>query len=108
MKELEQILPLVVGLCGTIYGIYCSNKSNRRNDVREIKTETEVDTILKLDIEYIKRSMDSLLLEQREANKKLASVNEEITKLKVELARLKETTKLVQARIDKIEEKEKS
>ena len=86
----------IFGFLGVVYGLYTNYKNNHRNDKNEAKKEAEVDTTMQLDIQYIKRSMDDVLLEQKDTNRRLEGVNNEITKIKVDFAEWKNRVKVLE------------
>jgi hypothetical protein len=76
-------------------GIYLGWSARGREQKKETKEETEVTTSLKLDVEYIKRGVDDIRIEQRAQGQKVDELSERVT-------RVEESSKQAHKRIDEL------
>lgn len=87
---------LWLGLVGTLCGILFGYAGYRRGLKMDIKRNVETESVLKTDIEYIKRRTDDVLFEQKELNKNFNVLSERVT-------RVEESLKQADSRLDKLE-----
>lgn len=80
-------------LCSIVFGYIGYNKGTKKDSYKE----GEQTSSLKTDIQYIKRLMEDVLLEQRRINDTLSSHSERIT-------RVEESSKQAHKRIDRLEQ----
>jgi len=93
------ILTIVFGAVGMIVGIvgiYQAFKSSSHEINREIRGDSQGEGAMRTDVEYIKRRIDDVLLEQRDTNKTLSELSERVT-------RVEESSKQAHKRLDGIE-----
>lgn len=73
--------------------------SARAKEVKkDVKIDAEIDTALRTDMEYLKRGVDDIRLEQRAQGQRMDAFGERLT-------RVEESSKQAHKRIDRIEEK---
>lgn len=85
----------VIGTVGTVCGVVFGFIGYSRGSRREVREDSREDGALKADTEYIKRRIDDVLLEQRNANITLSVHAERIT-------RCEESSKQAHLRIDEL------
>lgn len=93
--QIEYIVAIisVAGIiCSIVFG-YIGYKRGLEKSYQEMGKESGT---LKTDMEYIKRRIDDILLEQKETNKSINALAERVT-------RLEESTKQAHKRIDALE-----
>lgn len=89
------ILVAVISIVASMSGIYLGWSARGREQKKETKEETEVTTSLKLDVEYIKRGVDDIRIEQRAQGQKVDELSERVT-------RVEESSKQAHKRIDEL------
>ena len=94
----EKIIVTIVGIIGTVCSVVFGYIGDKKGLEQAYKTEGKESGTLMSDMQYIKRRIDDVLLEQRNINITLASHSERIT-------RVEESSKQAHKRIDKIETK---
>ncbi len=95
-------LGILIGLVGTIAGMFFGYKGHQRsvkNDLKsEVKEDTKDHTELKTNIEYIRRGVDDIRID-------LKAQETRVTELAGEVIRVGEIAKSAHKRIDTIEER---
>lgn len=91
-------LGIAIGVIGTIIGAVLGMAGYLRGAKKDTKQESKEDGALKSDVDYIKRRVDDVLLEQRNTNKTLSEHAERIT-------RTEESLKSLHKRLDALEAK---
>lgn len=76
-----------------------------RKDKADNKTTQDVkqDTTLDLNVKYIKESVDSMRLEQKDTNRKIEKQAEEFTQMKLEQRDIQSSLKSLYKRVDRVE-----
>lgn len=99
METIVTAISLAAGLTGIIFGFLqvCQRERDyKRLASHDVKNESEDSAALKSNVDYIKRRVDDVLLEQRDTNKTLSELSERIT-------RVEESAKQAHKRIDGLE-----
>jgi hypothetical protein len=78
-------------ICGALFG-YIGYQRGLKKDVKD---DAYVDGAARSDMDYIKRRVDEVLLEQKESNKNMSAVTERLT-------RVEESTKQAHKRLDQM------
>jgi len=86
----------VISVIVAIFGLSIAAKNYNRFVSRDSREENQTEGELQSDVSYIKRRIDDVFLEQREANKTLAEHSERLT-------RVEESAKQAHKRIDGLE-----
>lgn len=101
METIVAAVSVTAGLTGIIFGFLqvCQRERDyRRLAARDAKAESEDSATLKSNVDYIKRRVDDVLLEQRDTNKRLGELSERVT-------RVEESAKQAHKRLDGLEHK---
>jgi hypothetical protein len=93
------VVTAVVSVAAAFSGIALGWSARSREVKKEIKTETQADTVNRTDIEYLKRGVDDIRFEQRSQGQRLDAMGERLT-------RVEESSKQAHKRLDRIEQKE--
>jgi hypothetical protein len=88
----------LIGVVGTICSVLFGYIGYQRGLKKEVKSEGYDDGANKSDMEYIKRRIDDVLLEQKESNKNMNIVTERLT-------RVEESDKQAHKRLDELTNK---
>ena len=83
----------VVGIAGTLSGVLLGWKGHNRAQTEDERDEATADALIKSDVEYIKRGVDDIKLEQR-------AQRADILELGTRLTRVEESAKQAHKRID--------
>lgn len=79
------LLSTIIGIVGTVSGIAIgwTGRANeaKRTLVASTKAETRADTSLYVDVEYIKRGIDDIRVDQRTQGAKMEQVCERVTRV---------------------------
>ena len=93
------LLSTIIGIVGTVSGIVIGwtskAKAAKRDLVEDTRAETKKDTSLYVDVEYIKRGIDDIRVDQRSQTQKIEGICERVT-------RVEEVAKSAHRRIDTI------
>ncbi|HHY28798.1 MAG TPA: hypothetical protein GX523_19035 [Desulfitobacterium dehalogenans] len=65
---------------------------------KEVRKDAEIDTVIRTDMEYLKRGVDDIRIEQRAQGQRMDAMGERLT-------RVEESSKQAHKRIDRIEQK---
>lgn len=84
----------ICGLVGTISGILCAWVGYSRGAKKDCRQDGETDGVLKSDVDYIKRGVDDIRLEQRAMRQDMSTLAERVT-------RVEESCKQAHKRIDR-------
>lgn len=86
----------VLGVIGTISGVVLGWSGRARTLKRETAAEASKDTALRSDVDYIKRGVDEMRLEQKDQGRRFDALSERVT-------RVEESSKQAHKRLDRIE-----
>jgi len=94
MEKIEIItfIGIISGVCSILFGYVGYKQGIKKNSFEKGKKTGTIET----DIDYIKKRIDDVLLEQRETNKSINALTERV-------ARLEESTRQAHSRIDLLE-----
>lgn len=92
------IATAILGIVATLSGMVLGWSARAKEAKKEVKKEAEIDTALRTDMEYLKRGVDDIRLEQRSQGQRMDVVVERLT-------RVEESSKQAHKRIDRIEQK---
>lgn len=92
------IITALIGVVATLSGIVLGWSARAREEKREIKKDVEIDTTLRTDMEYLKRGVDDIRIEQRSQGQRMDAMGERLT-------RVEESSKQAHKRIDRMEQK---
>lgn len=99
METIVTAISVTAGLAGIIFGFLqvCQRERDyKRLAAHDVKIESADSATLKSDVDYIKRRVDDVLLEQRDTNKSLSELSERVT-------RVEESAKQAHKRLDGLE-----
>ena len=85
----------LLAIIGTISGIILGWAGKARQAKQEARTDGEKDASLRVDVEYIKRGVDAVQVEQKVQGKMYSDLNERVI-------RVEESTKQAHKRIDEL------
>lgn len=85
---------------GVIVAIIVASSNNKKDTKTEVATNTENETHIKVDLEYMKRGIDDIKEIQRE-------IRSEVTTLNTKIIRVEESVKSAHKRIDSLENAQK-
>lgn len=88
----------IISAIAAIFGMYMAFKNYNRFINKDVREDSQAAGNLQSDVSYIKRRIDDVLLEQKEASKIIADHSER-------LARVEESAKQAHKRIDAVEQK---
>ena len=91
------VVTALIGVAGTLFGISLGWSARSKEVKKEVKKEAEIDTALRTDMEYLKRGVDDIRIEQRSQGQRMDAVVERLT-------RVEESSKQAHKRIDRIEQ----
>lgn len=91
------IAAALIGIGGTISGIVLGWSARSREIKKEVRNDAEIETTLRTDLEYLKRGVDDIRLEQRAQGQRMDAIAERLT-------RVEESAKQAHKRIDRIEQ----
>jgi FtsZ-interacting cell division protein ZipA len=86
----------IVGAVAAISGIVLGWSGRSKSIQQEVKQEAGAGASLRLDMDYIKRGVDDIRLEQRAHGKRLDELTERVT-------RVEESSKQAHKRIDRVD-----
>lgn len=86
----------ILAIAGTLSGIVIGWKGNARTNRNETITDTSRDVKLQVDVEYIKRGIDDLKVEQRLQGQQYDELSKQVIKVD-------ESTRSAHKRIDRLE-----
>ncbi len=90
--ELITLVSIIGGVCSILFGYVGYKQGIKRNSFEKGKKTGTIET----SVDYIKKRIDDVLLEQRETNKSINALTERV-------ARLEESTRQAHSRIDILE-----
>jgi hypothetical protein len=90
------IISAIAAVCGVILGWSARSRELKKETKEETKEEVKTDVLLRADMEYIKRGVDDIRIEQRAQGQRVDTLSERVT-------RVEESTKQAHKRIDRIE-----
>jgi len=93
------ILTAAISVIATVSGIILGWSARTRETRKETKSEAADNAVLKSDVEYIKRGVDDIRIEQRALGQRFDVLSERVT-------RVEESSKQAHKRIDDIGRKE--
>lgn len=94
---ISMVISAALGICGIISLIIAVLNYNRNNKLSTQQT-TAADTSMKNDIDYVRRRVDDILLEQKDTSKSMAELTQRVT-------RNEESAKQAHKRIDELNER---
>lgn len=86
----------IVGIIGTISGIVLGWKGKARTVIHDTAAAAREDATIKADVEYIKRGVDEMRLEQKDQGRRYDALAERVT-------RVEESSKQAHLRIDRLD-----
>lgn len=89
-------ITVVIAVVGTISAVILGWSARAKTIKNEIKEEAESGAVLRADLEYIKRGVDDMRLEQRAQGQRFDALAERVT-------RVEESTKQAHHRINRLE-----
>lgn len=92
------IVTALIGVMAALSGIALGWSARAKEEKREIKKDTEMDTELRTGMEYLKRGVDDIRIEQRSQGQRMDAMGERLT-------RVEESSKQAHKRIDRMEQK---
>ena len=90
------ILTAIISVCAAMSGMILGWSTRARDVKRETKSEAASSAFLKADVEYIKRGVDDIRIEQRALGQQFDALSERVT-------RCEESTKQAHKRLDGME-----
>ncbi len=92
------VLVTLVGVVGTISGIYFGFWKAKKDEQKTLKEDTVQDTVVATKLDYISKGVDDIRLDIKAQDKRISDVVERLIKVE-------ESTKSAHHRIDSLEEK---
>lgn len=92
------VLVTLVGLVGTVSGIYFGFWKAKKDEQKALKEDTVQDTVVATKLDYISKGVDDIRLDIKAQDKRISDVVERLIKVE-------ESTKSAHHRIDSLEEK---
>ncbi len=92
------IITALIGIVATLSGIILGWSAKAKEAKNEVRKDAELDTTLRTDMEYLKRGVDDIRIEQRSQGQRMDAMGERLT-------RVEESSKQAHERIDTIERK---
>ncbi|BAE83959.1 hypothetical protein [Desulfitobacterium hafniense] len=92
------IITALIGVVATLSGIVLGWSAKAKEAKREVRKDAEIDTELRTGMEYLKRGVDDIRIEQRSQGQRMDAMGERLT-------RVEESSKQAHKRIDTIERK---
>ncbi|XZI53218.1 hypothetical protein ACSXD3_18055 (plasmid) [Clostridium perfringens] len=92
------VLVTLVGLVGTVSGIYFGFWKAKKDEQKTLKEDTVQDTVVATKLDYISKGVDDIRLDIKAQDKRISDVVERLIKVE-------ESTKSAHHRIDSLEEK---
>lgn len=89
-------MTVVAAVSGVILGWWGRTREIKRDIKEEAKSEASTDTALKMDVNYIKKGVDDIRIEQKVQGQKVDALCERVT-------RVEESSKQAHKRIDRME-----
>lgn len=90
------IITAAVSVAAALSGIVLGWAARAREEKKETRSETEREATLRTDMEYLKRGVDDIRIEQRSQGQRMDAMGERLT-------RVEESSKQAHKRIDRIE-----
>ncbi len=94
---------IAIAFLAFFYGRKDREKQDKKQEEQEVKQEVRQDTILDLNVEYIKKSVDQMFLEQRETNRKLEKQAADFVDMQLEQRDVQSSLKSLHKRVDRVE-----
>ncbi|BDU83936.1 hypothetical protein SNUCP4_36560 (plasmid) [Clostridium perfringens A] len=91
-------LTVIIGILGTLSGVFFGIWKAKKDSDRSIREDTVQDTVLATKIDYISNGVDDIRLDFKAQAR-------EIQGIKLDIAKLQESTKSAHHRLDGIEKK---
>lgn len=88
---------VLIGAAGTICSIFFGYVGYQRGLKTDVRSDAEIETTLRTDMEYLKRGVDDIRIEQRAQGQRMDALVERVT-------RVEESSKQAHKRIDRIEQ----
>ena len=92
------IITALVGVIAALSGMALGWTTRSREVKKEVRTDTQIETALRTDMEYLKRGVDDIRIEQRSQGQRMDALGERVT-------RVEESSKQAHKRIDRLEQK---
>ncbi|EOU1596836.1 hypothetical protein EHZ13_14950 [Clostridium perfringens] len=92
------VLVTLVGVVGTVSGIYFGFWKAKKDEQKTLKEDTVQDTVVATKLDYISKGVDDIRLDIKAQDKRISDVVERLIKVE-------ESTKSAHHRIDSLEEK---
>ena len=90
------IITAIISVAAALSGMALGWSARAREMAKKEKDDTERDAMLRADMEYIKRGVDDIRVEQRDQGQKVDVLSERVT-------RVEESAKQAHKRIDRVE-----
>jgi len=94
--ENVSVITALISVLAALSGIALGWTARAREIKKGIKTDAEIDATIRTDMEYLKRGVDDIRLEQRSQGQRMDAIVERVT-------RVEESSKQAHKRIDRIE-----
>lgn len=92
------LMTALIGVVATLSGIVLGWSARAKEAKKEVRKDAELDTALRTDMEYLKRGVDDIRIEQRSQGQRVDVMGERLT-------RVEESSKQAHKRIDRMEQK---
>ncbi|KTE93552.1 hypothetical protein [Desulfitobacterium hafniense] len=93
------LITALLGVAAALSGIILGWTARAKEAEKDVRKDAEIDTALRTDMEYLKRGVDDIRLEQRTQGQRVDAMGERLT-------RVEESSKQAHKRIDRMEQKE--
>lgn len=92
------IITAIIGIIAAFSGMALGWSAKGRDAKKEIRNDAQMDAAIRTDMEYLKRGVDDIRIEQRAQGQRMDALVERVT-------RVEESSKQAHKRIDRIEQK---
>ncbi|ACL20990.1 hypothetical protein DesLBE_0383 [Desulfitobacterium sp. LBE] len=92
------IITALIGIVAALSGIILGWSARAKEAKREVRIDAEINTAIRTDMEYLKRGVDDIRIEQRAQGQRMDTMGERLT-------RVEESSKQAHKRIDRLEQK---
>lgn len=96
---MQEWLPAVIAAVAAISGVLLGWTGRTREAKQSIRTDSREEAAMRADVEYIKRGVDDIRVEQRAMRQDMSDLTERVT-------RVEESSKQAHKRIDRVEQRD--
>ncbi|WP_019850591.1 hypothetical protein [Desulfitobacterium sp. PCE1] len=75
------LITALIGIVATLSGIILGWSAKAKEAKNEVRKDAELDTALRTDMEYLKRGVDDIRIEQRSQGQRMDAMGERLTRV---------------------------